>query len=99
MNYAALYYPVISHLVLNDIGPFIPKHSIDGLRDFCNDYPMTSTIEEMADILRAKYSAEYGPKVTLEDWHRMAREGTYFDDKTGKYKLAYDPKVAEGLLL
>lgn len=101
MTYAVSYYPIISHLVLNDIGSFLPKEYINGLRDFSHQHPMTQSIEEMANELKVKYGSMYDPngtKLTAEDWNRMAKDGTYYDEIAGAYRCAYDPNVMEGLL-
>lgn len=99
MHYAAFYYPTIDHLILNDIGPFIPSKDINEMREFSMNNPLTKTLEESKSILKHKYAQEYGPSITELDWDRMAKDGTYHDEQNNGYRLSYDPNIVEGVLM
>eukprot|EP00483_Globobulimina_turgida_P009130 UN09148 len=99
MYYAALYHPTIKHLILNDIGPFLPKEFLNNLREFSNNNPAAKDMDEMEQKFRKRYVEQYGPNIGDNDWKRMVKDGTYYDEKEGGYKLSYDVNVCEGLLM
>ena len=79
MYYAAFYYPTIKHLILNDIGPFIPAKDMNEMKQFSMNNPLTKTLQESKSILKQKYQQEYGPTITEKDWDRVTNDSTYYD--------------------
>ncbi len=83
----------ITRMVLNDIGPHIPKSALDRIREY-----LTAAPESFADLaaLEAYLRRVHAPFGKLSDaaWAHMAR----FSARSlpdGKLALHYDPEIAE----
>lgn len=80
----------IRRLVLNDVGPFIPKAALERIGEYCGQALTFEDTEELARYLRVVH-APFGP-LTEEQWQHLAIHGAR---DTGKgVALAYDPGIA-----
>ena len=84
----------IRQLVLNDIGPFIPRAALARIRDYMalGDPPSFADLAEVEAYLR-RVHAPFGP-MTDEDWAHMARHSSRAG-ADGLLRLHYDPAIAE----
>lgn len=82
----------IRRLVLNDIGPFIPKRALQGIGNYLGKAPEFADLEAAADYL-SQIHAGFGA-LTREQWLHMARTSTR-KIEGGGYRLAYDPGIAQ----
>lgn len=83
----------ISSLVLNDVGPFIPKLAIEKLQSYVGKDLVFSTFTAVEEYLRRIY-ASFG-KLTDEQWRHMALHTAR--KTSGGYTLAYDQNIGEVL--
>ena len=81
----------IQRLVLNDIGPFIPKAALARIRDYIGGKPAFDTIDAAEHYLRTVHSA-FG-QLTDAQWRHMAQTSTR-TLPDGKLALHYDPAIA-----
>lgn len=81
----------IRKLVVNDVGPFIPKSATERILTYLGKAPSFAGLQEVEGYLRTVL-APYG---TLSDgqWAHLARHGVR-TSSDGKYELAYDPDIA-----
>ena len=81
----------IRKLVLNDIGPLIPKSSLERIGAHVGNDPRFATFGELKAYVR-EISATFGP-LTDAQWHHLTLHGArQYED--GKWGLCYDPDVA-----
>jgi pimeloyl-ACP methyl ester carboxylesterase len=85
----------VRRLILNDIGPFIPKAALARIGDYVGKDPHFATLDELEAYLR-KIHAPFGP-MTDQDWRHLALQG-YRRRESGGFGLAYDPGIAAGFL-
>lgn len=92
MLLAAMPATPIARMVVNDIGPFIPRAAIERLRGYVGNDPRFESFEELVDYVRTTYA---GFGLTDEaEWRRLAEvSGRRLEDGTG-WALAYDPGIA-----
>jgi len=81
----------IRRLVLNDIGPFIPRAALEGISEYLGKAPKFDDIGAAADYLSQVHSG-FGP-LSREQWLHLARTCTRADGDG--YRLAYDPGIAQ----
>lgn len=82
----------LRRLVVNDVGPFIPKAALERIAAYVGQDPRFDTIEALEAYLR-KVHAPFGP-LTDAQWRAMAAHGArQLDD--GRFALGYDPGIAE----
>ena len=82
----------LRRLVVNDVGPFIPKAALERIAAYVGQDPRFDTIEGLEAHLR-KVHAPFGP-LTDAQWRAMAEHGArQLDD--GRFALGYDPGIAE----
>ena len=83
----------IRRLVLNDIGPFIPRQALERLSGYVGKDPSFADLAELEAYLR-QINAFIG---VLDDeaWHHFARFG-HRRLADGRLGLAYDPAIAQG---
>lgn len=82
----------IRRLVLNDIGPSIPRQALSGIAEYLGKAPDFADLEAVADYLSQVHTG-FGP-LTREQWVHLARySARQFED--GHYRLAYDPAIAD----
>ena len=83
---------LIRRLILNDIGPFIPKESLIPLTQrLTQSPPQFTALSEAEQFLRLIHS-QFGP-LTDGQWQHLTQHSTQFHEN-GYYCLAYDPKIA-----
>ncbi|HVK56031.1 MAG TPA: alpha/beta hydrolase [Burkholderiales bacterium] len=82
----------IRRLVMNDIGPFLPKASLERLAQYVGKDPAFDTFEQLEAHVRI-ISAPFGP-LTDAQWRHLATHCSYVDS-AGKYRFAYDPAIGE----
>lgn len=82
----------IRRLVLNDIGPYIPKAALDRIADYVGQDPHFATLEELEAYLR-RVHAPFGP-MSDQDWRHLALQG-YRRLEGGGFGLAYDPAIGQ----
>jgi pimeloyl-ACP methyl ester carboxylesterase len=85
----------IRRLVLNDIGPFVPKEAPERLLKYVGDPPAPfASLDEAERHIREIY-APFG-QLTDEQWRHIARHSLREQDD-GRYALAYDPGIVTPL--
>lgn len=82
----------IRRLVLNDIGPFIPRAALESIGDYLGKAPKFADLDAVADYL-SRIHTGFGP-LTREQWMHLARTSSK-PDGDGGYRLAYDPRIAQ----
>ena len=82
----------IRRLVINDIGPFIPKAFLGRIRSYVGTDPNFAGVDELEAYLRGIH-ASFGP-MSDEQWRHMATHSAR-TLKDGNYGLAYDPLIAK----
>jgi pimeloyl-ACP methyl ester carboxylesterase len=84
----------IQQLVINDIGPFLPKAALTRLAQYVGLDPVFSDRKQGETYLRQVF-APFG-RLTDADWQAMAGHSLVPAD--GGFRLAYDPAIRQGLL-
>jgi pimeloyl-ACP methyl ester carboxylesterase len=84
----------IRRLVMNDIGPYIPKAALDRIAEYVGQDPRFATLDELAAYLR-RVHAPFGP-MSDQDWRHLALQG-YRRLEGGGFGLAYDPAIGQAL--
>jgi pimeloyl-ACP methyl ester carboxylesterase len=82
----------IRRLVINDIGPFVPKAALERLGMYVGQAPAFDDIDQLEAYVR-KVAAPFGP-LTDAQWRHLANYGNYRDPE-GKLRLNYDPAISE----
>jgi pimeloyl-ACP methyl ester carboxylesterase len=81
----------IRRLVLNDVGPFIPKEALTRIGDYVGRDPRFGSLEQFENHLR-QIHAPFGP-LTPEQWKHLALHShRRFED--GRIGFRYDPAIA-----
>ena len=88
MQLAAAAQSPVRRLILNDVGPFIPKAALARIGDYVGKDPHFASLDELEAHLR-KIHAPFGP-MTDQDWRHLALQG-YRRRENGGFGLAYDP--------
>ncbi len=86
----------LHRLVMNDVGPFIPKAALERLAAYVGADPRFDTLEAVEKYLRQIF-APFGP-LTDEQWDDMAQHSALRLDN-GRFALAYDPAIANAFRL
>jgi pimeloyl-ACP methyl ester carboxylesterase len=81
----------IRTLVINDVGPVLPKAALERIADYVGRDERFRTLGELEAHLR-RVHAPFGP-LTDAQWEHLARHGHRFHTD-GTYGLAYDPGIA-----
>jgi pimeloyl-ACP methyl ester carboxylesterase len=84
----------IRSLLMNDVGPFIPKFALQRIADYVGLDNRFSSLEAVERHMR-KVHAPFGP-LTDADWSEMAQHGHRRRDD-GSYGLAYDPGIIDNV--
>jgi pimeloyl-ACP methyl ester carboxylesterase len=91
--YLAAQYPkFIKRMILNDVGYYIPKESMQRIRKYIINPPTFHSIKEVDEYLRLRL-ANFGIKKE-EHWLYLAKT-SIIPKGNGTYVLAYDPVIAE----
>jgi len=80
----------ISYLIINDIGPEIPKTAIDRILTYAADLPNFNALSDAEKWLRSVY-APFGP-ASDAFWQRMTRSSVRRTSQ-GDFTIHYDPKI------
>lgn len=80
----------IRRLVLNDIGPLIPKASLLRIAEYVGNQQRFASLEALEQYLRTVH-APFGP-LTDSQWRHMAEHG-HRKLEDGSYVLSYDPRI------
>ncbi len=81
----------ITRMVMNDIGPLIPKAALERIASYVGDDPHFSSMQELDAYLHEIY-APFGP-FSDEQWQSLVRSSAR-DLGNGEIGLSYDPGVA-----
>ena len=81
----------IRKLVVNDVGPFIPKESLGRIGAYVGKDPRFATLDEL-EAYQREVSAPFGP-LTDAQWHHLTRHGAR-QHADGKWGFCYDPDIA-----
>ena len=81
----------IRKLVVNDVGPLIPKASLERIALYVGKDPRFKTFAELEAYVR-QVSAPFGP-LTDAQWHHLTLHGSkHYPD--GSWGMCYDPEIA-----
>ncbi len=83
----------IRRLIVNDIGPFIPKVSLERIADYAGESPSFESLVEAETYCRETYGS-FGRDLTDADWAELT-EVAFVQGGEGRYRLRYDPAIAE----
>jgi pimeloyl-ACP methyl ester carboxylesterase len=86
----------IRSLVVNDVGPVLPRAALARIADYIGRDERFANLAEVEAHLR-RVHAPFGP-LTDEQWRHLARHGHRFH-ADGSYGLAYDPGIAVNVQL
>jgi pimeloyl-ACP methyl ester carboxylesterase len=84
----------VRRLILNDIGPFVPKASLERIAAYVGKDPRFADIDGVEQYLRTVH-APFGD-LTDTQWRHLATHGARHRDDGG-CGLAYDPKIGDAL--
>lgn len=82
----------IRRLVINDVGPFIPKAAMERIAEYVGRPVSFASWDEAVAYARQTY-ASFG-ELDPTGWQLMA-EVSFRQDEAGRYQLNYDPAIAE----
>jgi pimeloyl-ACP methyl ester carboxylesterase len=82
----------IRRLVMNDVGPFIPKASLERLAQYVGRAPTMESLDDVEQYLRV-VMAPFG-KLTDAQWRHMAKHSAK-PSSNGNFTLHYDPAIAD----
>lgn len=91
---AALPNSPIKRLVLNDIGPYIPREAVDRIKQYASIKLVFKSFEEGTETLKQLYTP-FG-KLTEEQWAHVMKY-TLVKESNGTYTTAYDPTSAQAV--
>ena len=80
----------LRRLVLNDVGPFIPRAALQGLAAYVGKHPYFQDFEAAVAYMRAVH-AGFGP-LSESQWVHLTRHAVR-PVPAGGYRLAYDPRI------
>ncbi|MBI4190587.1 MAG: alpha/beta hydrolase [Betaproteobacteria bacterium] len=81
----------IRKLVVNDVGPLIPKAALERIATYVGKDLRFQTFEELEAYVR-QTSAPFGP-LTAAQWHHLTLHGARQNDD-GSWGMCYDPDIA-----
>lgn len=85
----------IRRLLVNDVGPFIPKAALERLAVYVGKTPRFATLDEFERYLRT-IAAPFGP-LTDAQWRHLAEHSSRrYDD--GSLGAAYDPAIGNAFV-
>ncbi|ORU90590.1 MAG: hydrolase [Cycloclasticus sp. symbiont of Poecilosclerida sp. M] len=82
----------IKKLVINDVGPFVPKEALTRIAEYVGQQPVFDTDEELGLYMRTVY-AGFG-ELSERQWDNMLHHGKRTLD-SGQVTLNYDPDIAQ----
>ncbi len=81
----------IARLVINDVGPVVPKHALERLAAYVGKAGSFADMDALQAYIR-RVHAPFGP-LTDEQWHHLAEHSAQ-RNADGTVALAYDPAIA-----
>lgn len=81
---------IVNKLVMNDIGPFIPKRALEGIGEYVGQVPPLESKEAGRGYLKERFADSWG--LRDEDLDHLAEHSVVKADN-GSYRLAYDPAI------
>jgi pimeloyl-ACP methyl ester carboxylesterase len=81
----------IARLVINDVGPFIPKSALERLAIYVGKGERFADLAALEKYIRV-VAAPFGP-LTDEQWGHLALHSGHREDD-GTFSMAYDPAIA-----
>lgn len=84
----------VDRLILNDVGPLVPKAALERIAAYIGDDPHFADFAEAEAYLR-RVHAPFG-RLTDGQWRHLT-EHSLRADPQGGYRLAYDPAIAAPL--
>lgn len=81
----------IRRLILNDVGPLVPKAALERIGSYVGQDPRFATVAEVETYLR-RVHAPFG-QLSDADWAHLAKYAAR-SIRGGGYGLAYDPAIA-----
>ena len=81
----------IEKLVVNDVGPLIPRASLQRIAEYLGQDPRFKSYEELESYVRL-ISAPFGP-LTDAQWRHLTETGARQHDD-GTWGMRYDPQIA-----
>jgi pimeloyl-ACP methyl ester carboxylesterase len=93
MGVAATPGNVIRRLVLNDVGPFIPKAALERIREYVGGVGEFADVQQVEAYLR-RVHAPFGP-LSDEQWAHLARYSSRPVAGGRAVMLHYDPAIAQ----
>ena len=82
----------IRRLILNDVGPFVPKAALERIASYVGRDPFFTSIAEVETYLR-RVHAPFG-RLTDAEWAHLARYSVR-ERLEGGFGIAYDPAISE----
>jgi len=82
----------IRRLVVNDVGPFVPKASLERIAGYVGQ-PVSLDDRKAAEAYVRETYASFGRRLEDVDW-RLLTDISFRQDAEGRYVLNYDPKIA-----
>lgn len=82
----------IRRLVINDVGPFIPRAALERIASYVGSSPHFASLAEMEAYIR-RIAAPFGP-LSDTQWHHLTEHGARQTEQ-GDYIFRYDPGIAE----
>lgn len=92
MALASLENSPVKTLILNDVGPFIPKTALQRIADYVGEQPCFNTADELESYMRTIY-AGFG-NLSNDQWKHLLRYGQRTLDN-GQLTLNYDPDISQ----
>lgn len=89
---AALENTPIRRLIVNDVGPTVPKAALDFIHKVISQTYIFATIGDLEERLRMTRGLTWGP-ITDEQWAHMTKHNARALDD-GQITYAYDPRIA-----
>lgn len=82
----------IRRLILNDVGPEVPKPALDFIHQVIGQEYVFNTVQDLEDRMRATRGLTWGP-VTEAQWKHMAEHNAR-PLPDGRITYGYDPQIA-----
>jgi pimeloyl-ACP methyl ester carboxylesterase len=82
----------IRRLVMNDVGPLIPRQALERLGSYVGKDPRFKSFGELKAYVR-DVSRSFGP-LTDEQWSHLTRHGAV-EHEDGSWGMRYDPGISE----
>lgn len=82
----------IKHLVLNDVGPFIPQAALEYIGSYVGQDPRFPNMNAVGDYMRETY-ASWGELPDIA-WAEMTQH-SIIREADGSYRLHYDPAIGD----